>query len=253
MGDSGTDTERWEGGGLTVTPIMDLIFPRRCPVCQDIAVPGTHAGLICPGCREKLPYVKGPCCMKCGKELECEEQEYCEDCMRIPKHYVKGYPVFNYTEPIQKGIMAFKYHNRREYAEFYGEEMWGRFGQDFRQMGLDGILPVPLHWRKQRRRGYNQAELLARQLSRRLQVPVYSKLLIRCVYTIPQKELNDRERLNNLKRAFLFRKNDVKLNRILLVDDIYTTGATIEACTEVLQQAGIEQIYYTSICIGKSF
>lgn len=242
-----------EGGTLKTTPMIDLIFPRRCPVCQDIVTPGSQGGRICPACRERLSYVKAPCCMKCGKELACEEQEYCEDCSRIPKHYKRGYPLFNYTEPVQKGILAFKYHNRREYAEFYGEELWNRFSQDFMQMELDGILPVPLHWRKQKRRGYNQAELLARQLGHRLQVPVYTNLLARQVYTTPQKELNDRERLNNLKRAFLFRKNDVKLDRVLLVDDIYTTGATVEACTEVLRQAGIEQVYYTSICIGKGF
>ncbi|MDE7367264.1 MAG: ComF family protein [Lachnospiraceae bacterium] len=253
MGDSGADTEGREGGRLKATPIIDLIFPRRCPVCQDIVALGNHAGLICPECRDKLPYVKSPCCMKCGKELESEEQEYCGDCRRIPKHYVKGYPLFNYVEPVQNGVMAFKYHNRREYAEFYGEEIWNRFEQDFRQIEPDGILPVPLHWRKQRSRGYNQAELVARYLSRQMQVPMYSGLLVRRLYTTPQKELNDKERLNNLKKAFLFHKNDVKLNRILLVDDIYTTGATVEACTEVLRQAGIEQVYYTSICIGKSF
>lgn len=253
MGNPGAGTEGWEGRGLKVTPIIDLIFPRHCPICQDILTFGNSARLVCPECRNKLPYVRTPSCMKCGKELECEEQEYCEDCRRIPKHYVRGYPVFNYTESIQKGVMAFKYHNRREYAEFYGEEIWNRFEPDFQRIRLDGILPVPLHWRKQRSRGYNQAELLAQYLSRQMQVPMYSGLLVRRIYTTPQKELNDRERLNNLKKAFLFHKNDVKLNRILLVDDIYTTGATIEACAEVLRQAGIEQVYYTSICIGKSF
>lgn len=211
------------------------------------------AALICPECRKQLPYLKEACCMKCGKELEKEEQEYCGDCLRIPKHYARGYPVFHYAEPVRKGVTAFKYHNRREYAEFYGEEIWNRFGRDFLQMKPDGIVPVPLHPHKLRSRGYNQAELLARQLSRRMQVPVYSKLLVRRVNTTPQKELNDKERLNNLKRAFLFRENDVKLNRILLVDDIYTTGATIEACTEVLLHAGVETVCYTSICIGKGF
>lgn len=191
--------------------------------------------------------------MKCGKELEHEEQECCMDCQRIPKQYAKGYPVFNYVEPVRRGVAAFKYHNRREYAEFYGEEIWNRFGTDFLHMKPEGIVPVPLHRRKFRSRGYNQAELLARELGRRMQVPVYPKLLVRRLNTTPQKELNDKERLNNLKKAFLFCENDVKLNRILLVDDIYTTGATIEACTEVLLQAGVEMVCYTSICIGKGF
>lgn len=238
---------------LRTIPIIDLIFPRRCPVCQDIVTSGDGSGLICPDCRKRLPYVKHPCCMKCGKEIGEEDVEYCSDCIRIPKHFIKGFPIFNYTEPIQKGIMAFKYYNRREYAEFYGEEMWNRYAESYKQIRPDGILPVPLHWRKKRSRGYNQAEVLAIRLGQRLQVPVYTKLLVRQIYTTPQKELNDKERLNNLKKAFLFRENDVKLNRILLVDDIYTTGATIEACTQALLQAGVEQVYYTSICIGKGF
>ena len=91
------------------------------------------------------------------------------------------------------------------------------------------------------------------ELGRRLEVPVYSGLLVRVADTIPQKELNDRERLENLKRAFHLSKNKVKLKRLLLVDDIYTTGATIEACTQVLLQAGIEEVFYTSVCIGKGF
>lgn len=238
---------------LNPIPIIDLIYPRRCPVCQDIVGSKGAGDLICRECREKLPYIQGPRCMTCGKGLEQEEAEYCEDCSRIPKHYRKGFPLFYYTTPVKEGVTAFKYHNRREYAEFYGEELWNGFGKEFQRLELDGILPVPLHRHKLKSRGYNQAELLAQQIGRRLQVPVYKNLLTRVVDTVPQKELNDKERLNNLKRAFLFRENKVKLNRVLLIDDIYTTGATIEACTSVLMQAGIEVVYYTSVCIGKGF
>lgn len=191
--------------------------------------------------------------MKCGKEIERKEQEYCSDCIRIPKHYVKGYPVFHYVEPVKKGVAAFKYHNRREYAEFYCETILEQFGESFQELNLDGILPVPIHRHKLRIRGYNQTELLSRRLSRILQVPHYKDLLVRRIDTTPQKELNDKERLNNLKRAFFLRQNDVKLERVLLVDDIYTTGATIEACTEVLLQSGVQAVYYTAICIGKGF
>ena len=234
-------------------PIIDLIYPRRCPVCQGIVENTDRQALICIGCKEKLPYVQTPACMKCGKEIENPEQEYCSDCVRMPKRFTHGYPVFNYVEPLKEGVGAFKYQNRREYADFYVDEIWKVHGKDLLKLNLDGIIPVPIHGRKRRRRGYNQTELLARGLSRKLQVPNYEKLLIRQINTLPQKALNDKERLDNLKRAFFFRENDVKLKKVLLVDDIYTSGATIEACTDALLQGGVQRVYYTSICIGKGF
>lgn len=233
--------------------MLDLLYPRRCPVCQDIVVSKTPGALICLPCRDRLPYVQEPRCLKCGKEIAKEEEEYCRDCRMHPKHYIRGFPLFTYTDPVRNGIQAFKYHNRREYARFYGETLLKEFGPEFQALKLDGILPVPLHRRRFRQRGYNQAELLAVELGHGLDVPVYSELLVRIVDTIPQKELNDRERVENLKKAFHFQKNKVKLNRLLLVDDIYTTGATIEACTQVLLQAGVEQVFYTSVCIGRGF
>lgn len=231
-------------------PILDLIYPRRCPVCQDI-VP--EQKLICPECQKKLPYVRQPRCMKCGKSVDTMEQEYCGDCQRIKKHYKRGYPVFVYAAPVKQGVMAMKYQNRREYAGFYSQEMLRLFGAEWRELRLDGIIPIPIHSHRLRRRGYNQAELLAKPVSCQLQVPLYNKLLVRSIDTLPQKELDDKERMKNLKKAFLFRENAVELKKVLLVDDIYTTGSTIEACTEVLMQGGVEQVYYTSVCIGRGY
>lgn len=238
---------------LKTLPIIDLIYPRRCPVCHDIVTPNPDNEQICPACRKRLPYVTEPRCMKCGKQLETEEQEYCEDCIRIPKQYVRGYPVFHYESPVRESVAALKYHNRREYADFYADVLWDQFHKEFLKLDLDGVMPVPLHRRKQRSRGYNQAECLATRLSERLNLPCYTGLLLRTAYTTPQKDLNDKERMNNLKKAFFFRKNEVKLKKILLVDDIYTTGSTIEACTEALHQGGVSDVYYTSICIGKGY
>lgn len=236
---------------MNFVPAINLLYPRRCPVCQEIVTPNRENPLICPECSRQLPYITGARCMKCGKGLWKGEQEYCGDCQRIPKHYVQGFPVFYYAEPLKKGVAAFKYHNRREYADFYSEAIWNRYGMEFSRIHFDGILPIPIHRHKRQIRGYNQAELIARRLSRKMQVPCYNRQLTRNVDTLPQKELNDKERLRNLKKAFHFAGKGVKLNKVLLVDDIYTTGATIEACTEILHQAGVAQVYFTSICIGK--
>lgn len=234
-------------------PIVNLLYPRRCPVCQDIVTPALEHPYVCRECRKELPYLTGFRCLKCGKEIEREEQEYCGDCIRIPKHYIQGYPVFRYEGALKSGMTAFKYHNRREYAEFYGEAIWSAHGRELCQRKLDMLIPVPIHRHKLRTRGYNQAELIARALSRRMQIPCHAKLLSRIVDTRPQKELNDKERLNNLKKAFFLQENGVELKRVLLVDDIYTTGATIEACTQVLLAAGASQVCYASVCIGEGY
>lgn len=191
--------------------------------------------------------------MRCGKPVETEEQEYCYDCLMEEKHFVRGYPLFLYQAPVQQGITAMKYHNRREYAEFYVQELLKKYGNEWERLSFSGILPVPVHKHKRRIRGYNQAELLAGPIAEQLHIPMYSNLLIRTMDTQPQKELDDKERKKNLKRAFQVRQNEVKLNKVLLVDDIYTSGATIEACTLALLDSGVKEVYYTSVCIGRGY
>lgn len=208
---------------------------------------------MCRECLTKLKKIEPPYCMKCGKTLEREEEEYCQDCIRIPKSYERGYPVFFYAEPLKSALYDFKYKNRRENAAFFAECMAAHYGKEFERIGIEGLVPVPVHPHKKRIRGYNQADNLAKELSGRIKMPVYSDYLERKVDTSPQKELNDKARMKNLKNAFQLGKNTIKLNKILLVDDIYTSGATIEACTEVLRKAGIKEIYYTSVAIGKGY
>ena len=233
-------------------PIFDLIYPRRCPICQEI-IPYGAGKLACDTCRRRVPYIRGNRCMKCGKPVESEDMEYCFDCASDEKHYEKGYPLMLYTKDVKQGVLAMKYHNRREYAEFYSQEMLKEFAGEWKAIRFDGIVPVPVHRHRRRVRGYNQAELLAYPIGKALEVRVYNKLLIRTTDTKPQKDLDDKERLKNIKNAFIIGQNKVELNKVLLIDDIYTSGATIEACTNALHRGGVSQVYYTSICIGKGY
>ena len=231
-------------------PLIDLLYPRRCPVCQDIA---QGEELVCAKCKEKLPNITEPTCMKCGKPIEDDTQEYCSDCERIPKHYVKGFPLYLYVDPVRDGLTAMKYHNRREYARFYTEELWRRYGRIWTCIGFDAVIPVPVHKHKLHKRGYNQAELLAEPIAEYLGISMETHMLSRIVDTPPQKELNDIQRINNLKKAFQMKENGVNLKKVLLVDDIYTSGATVEACTLAMMQQGIREVYYTSVCIGHGY
>lgn len=231
--------------------VLDLLYPRHCPLCNEILPYGQ--GVVCRDCLGQLKRIERPYCMKCGKTLEWEEDEYCQDCTRIPKSYKRGFPVFFYKDPLKGALYDFKYKNQREYGAFFADCMWGQYGEVMKQLAIDGIVPVPVHRRKKRSRGYNQAEVLAVQFGKHLKCPVYPHYLERVVDTNPQKELDDRQRMENLKNAFKIGQNKIKLNQILLVDDIYTSGATVEACTRVLLAAGAEAVYYTSVAIGKGF
>lgn len=233
------------------TTLLKLVYPKHCPLCGNILP--FDGGSACKECLTKQKRIEPPFCLKCGKTVGDETEEYCIDCMALPKHYVRGFPAFAYVGQIKDALYGFKYNNQREYGNFFAECICAQYGGDLKALQVDGLIPVPVHPSKKRVRGYNQAEVLAKALGNLLQVPVYPSYLKRVVNTNPQKELNDKTRMKNLKNAFKIGENAIKLKKVLLVDDIYTSGATIEACTKVLSEAGAEEVYYTCVAIGKGY
>lgn len=235
---------------------LDIIFPRRCAICSEIVK--SRGDLICKECRHKLYPIKEPKCLKCGKPINDFEKEYCFDCTRKKHHYKRGYGLWIYKGEIKKSVAAFKNHNKREYARFYVEEILQRYGEEILKLKPDALVPVPIHRKKRIKRGYNQADVIAKDLSKQLKIPVLSELLIRDKDTLPQKQLNDKERLKNLEKAFSFsektkHKFSKDLKKIVIIDDIYTTGSTIEACTNVLLQNEVEEVYFICVCMGKGY
>lgn len=158
-----------------------------------------------------------------------------------------------YLSPLKESVHAFKYQNKKEYADFFASEIIKTHGREIYDLNLDALIPVPLHKKKLLQRGYNQAEVLGVALSERLKVPLDTHLLLREVNTAPQKQLSNLQREKNLKNAFNSVEKCVKYNKVMLVDDIYTSGSTIEACTKELKKLGIKEIYFASICIGKGY
>ena len=227
-----------------------MLFPRRCPVCGQIVLP--EGALICPGCVPKLHFIQQPSCKKCGTELISDRAEYCPDCLRRQRSFESGVALIRYDTVAQKSIAAVKYKNRREYLDCYAEAIARRYGYFF-QCHKDAVLvPVPVHPARLRSRGFNQAGELAVRLGRLTGLPVNERLLVRTKKTAPQKELGPDERLRNLRHAFAVPAGiAAKLPQtVILADDIYTTGSTIEACARVLKAAGVRQVYFVSICIG---
>ncbi len=231
--------------------VEDVLFPRRCPVCGGIVSP--RGALICPGCVKKLEPVHGPVCKKCGKEISSDQTEYCRDCVRHMRSFEEGRALLNYNEAARISLAAVKYKNKREYLDFYASAMAYRYRALVTRWRPERLVPVPVHPSRFRSRGYNQAEELARRLGRAWDIPVDAGLLIRTRRTAPQKELGPRERLENLRQAFAAAPSAAGAGMpkaVLLVDDIYTTGSTAEACTRALLAAGTQKVYYLAICIG---
>lgn len=228
--------------------LLATFFPRCCPLCDEVIPYGQQ---ICCDCEKKISFIREPVCKKCGKQLENERQEYCGDCNRKKHCFVQGKAVFPYRKEMKLSIYRFKYANKREYADYFAQAAVWNYGDWIRTREIEAIVPIPMFNRKMRQRGYNQAEVFAKALGRELEIAVESRLVYRVKNTVPQKELNSRQRKDNLKGAFQVRTNIVKYRKILLVDDIYTTGATIDAVGEVLKAAGVEEIYFLCICIGE--
>lgn len=188
--------------------------------------------------------------MKCGKALMRQDQEYCIDCQKRRHWYDRGRALFRYDDRMQASIAAYKYKNRREYKYLYAREMGQAFEGLVNIWKPQVLIPIPLHRTRKRKRGYNQAELLARELGRFFQIPVDTKLLTRSQKTMPQKQLSGNARRENMKSAFKIAENHVNYKTVLLVDDIYTTGSTMDAAARVLKEKGVQKVYFLCISIG---
>ena len=236
--------KKWE---VCLETAASLLYPPRCPVCDRLLGMGMQR--MCPACRRRVHYLSGSLCCRCGKKLSDCEAEYCGDCRRGQHVFTAGRALYEY-EDIAPALYRFKYGGCREYADFFGRELAGQLGAYIRSLVPDGLVPIPMYPAKERRRGYNQAGLLARALGRELELPVYPKLVSRNRNTRPLKNLNCEERVNNLKKAFNLAQNGVKLKTIILVDDIYTTGSTMDQVSAVLLAGGCERVYFVTLAVG---
>jgi ComF family protein len=235
---------------IVTRALLDVIFPPRCPFCDCVLYPG-H--LVCEKCRAKVKPLKEPVCARCGKPLYSERIEYCGDCAKKHHIYRQGKAVYAYEGSVKNSMYRFKYNNRREYADCYAIDAAANWGAWIARLRVDAIVPIPMYGPKKRRRGYNQAEVFARALGREVNVPVDAHLVRRVKNTRPMKELSEHARHENLKNAFQSDTIIVEYNRVLLVDDIYTTGSTMDAVADVLTAAGVQQIYFICISIGEGY
>lgn len=231
--------------------ILDLLYPRKCIVCHRI-LPEAGAVGLCTDCRSRVLPVCEPRCRRCSKAIEDQETEFCDDCRTHTFCVERGFALYPYEERMRKAIGNFKYRGEWHGSLFFADQMAERYGTWVRSLSPDVIIPVPIHKKRMRFRGFNQAACLAGRIGENLGIAVDSDYLLRTENTRPQKGLGSRARISNLQKGFAIQEGRrVNYRCVLLVDDIYTTGATLEACGRVLKRAGIEHVYFLCLCIGK--
>lgn len=243
--------------GMIKDILLNMLFPPRCPVCDEIV--GIGEKYIHAGCASSLYEIGNDVCLRCGKPVASASEEYCDDCRRAVATagrykkllYKQGKALFVYKGDIKHTMYRFKYSNRREYAAYFSQKTVDKYLEWIQSCGIDVIVPVPMYGRKKKKRGYNQAESFAKELSRRTKIPVNIGLVKRVKDTQPLKTMGYIQRKNCLERAFQVDDSIVKYYHILLVDDIYTTGSTAEAiCSEIMKHSACD-IYLMNICIGQ--
>lgn len=214
---------------------LDFLLPHMCLLCET----ETTDGLVCNNCLDYLPVVTSPVCHRCGRPVK--HGAMCRLCKRVSVlDHGRAWMLF--IPPSDKLIHHFKYRKNTKLAQLLGRAMATLIRTDHVLKRADMIMPVPLFWWKKLRRGYNQAVLLTHVISQETNIKAQNTLS-RIKNTKTQTRLTERERRNNVKNAFTVQANDIEDKRILLIDDVLTTGATIQECARVLKNAGAREVY----------
>jgi ComF family protein len=222
---------------------LELLYPSLCLACRNPVAMGTMP-LFCPGCLEQVELLKGPLCPGCGRQFSkaAGGPHFCGLCLAGHYHFNRARTVAIYAEPFSTVLHRFKYHGETCGLTSF-KALLESLPEPPSPAASDLILPVPLHPAKLRQRGYNQAALLARAFFPRQGKILKTDLLMRTRPTVPQTSLSGRARRQNLKKAFGVKDPaQVEGRRIILVDDVFTTGTTVNECARILKKAGADEV-----------
>lgn len=241
--------------------LIDIIYPLRCPICQeffwDNCVKEEKSGpSFCRTCFLSFNKIHSPLCPICGRPFVSQvgEDHPCEDCLRGRPFYEATAAPYLYEGSLMTAIHQFKYSHKSYLADSLGPLLADFAGTWINNS--DGFLtiPVPLHLKRLQERGFNQSLLLARHVACRLHTKLDFLSLRRIKYTSPQTGLGKDERRKNVKGAFRLQDPDiVKGKTVLLVDDVATTGNTLNECARVLKKAGCKKVFCLILARAGSF
>lgn len=219
--------------------LIDLLFPARCLVCQRAG------GLLCDRCAQAVEPISGPLCARCGRRQQ-QPTHLCRSCQLLgdsPLQAVRAAAL--HTHPLRELIHAFKYEQHPELAPWLARYLLVAFQNSLASVinaPIDLVTPVPIHPDRLAERGYNQAELLARPFCQHTRLRLENGLLQRVRATAHQVGLSAAERQENVADAFRA-SHATQQKTVLLIDDVYTTGATLQACAQALVDAGARNVY----------
>lgn len=227
--------------------LLDFLYPKTCPGCDNVFGNGAT---FCKSCAKKIIYINDSYCLKCGKPIVDKTKEMCFDCAKRRRIFDEHRAAYVYKGAIKHGMYMFKYSNKRCYGALFARDLVLKNYEWLNAINVDAIVPIPMYRPKQKKRGYNQAEILANVISKMINVPVDKRILQRCKNTLPMKNLNDAQRRINLENAFICKDFNVEYSRLLLIDDIFTTGATFDSAAAVVKAHGVKKVYCISVCVG---
>lgn len=224
--------------------LVNFVFPPKCLLCGQ-TLEDTLDDRPCPSCLSKIKFLSHPRCPRCGLGFATpvEDDHLCSGCVTEERYFTTARAIGSYEGLMMEVISRFKYHGASRLAKPLSTLLSEYKDPELPFSEFDLILPVPLHPQRLRRRGFNQSLLLARRVSRHHSIALDFKSLQRIRHTQPQTELSGAQRQKNIRGAFEVRNPFViEEKRLLLIDDVFTTGATVQECSKVLLKAGAKRV-----------
>jgi competence protein ComFC len=224
---------------------LDMLYPPVCVNCH-VRIPDQKVWL-CGSCYDKLSYIPEQHCPKCGYPIEGEE---CFNCYENTYVFRQAVSVFLYENAAKALVHGLKYSGLAEIADWFANQMYKVLLHEKPLTGVDYVTAVPLHKVRRRERGYNQSDLIAKALAERMNREFTDKALVRRTYTTSQTLLDSTERRKNIKGAFRIGRLDPHGKSFLLIDDVFTTGTTVNEASRTLLNAGAKEVFVMTACHG---
>lgn len=240
----------WQYTSFPLKILVDYFFPNICLNCTQL-IQSCLPGRICGDCWAKINFVSLPICQKCGQALPYDYQSsiICLKCHYSKPSYSLARALCVFDVNSKQLIHHFKYYSNYSIAIMFAQLLYSRYRKDI--LLAEYIVPVPIHRIKLILRGYNQAQVLGRYLAQIANLPIKSNMLIKNKWTQSQTTLNRRDRTQNVNDSIIINKPElVKDKNIILIDDVITTGTTINLCSKLLMRAGAKNVFV--LCIAYS-
>lgn len=217
--------------------LLDLLYPPSCVNCK------TANEWLCQDCFKRIVFIIPPVCERCGTSISTDDLPHCVQCKNNPFQSVDGLRSASYFEdsPIRSAIHFLKYRNHRAVVSILSRMLIDTYRTY--HLKADALVPVPLHTSRLRERGYNQSQLLANEVGTFFNLPVDTDTLQRVRKTKSQMELGINERRQNVLDAFACRSKKLTGQKVLLIDDVCTTGSTLDACATALKEGGAASVW----------